>query len=66
MYSGTHVARREFLRTALGMLAATPSVARASAQDAGGLELSRATQFSPINLDRALECFFARAGVDPI
>jgi HCOMODA/2-hydroxy-3-carboxy-muconic semialdehyde decarboxylase len=30
------------------------------------VELSRATQFSPLALDRAWEYFCARAGVEPI
>ena len=38
MSSNTHAARREFVRTALGMLAAAPFAARSFAQDAAGLE----------------------------
>ena len=38
MSSNPHVARREFVRTALGMLAAAPFAARALAQDTAGLE----------------------------
>ena len=38
MPSNANVARREFVRTALGMLAAAPFAARSFAQDAVGLE----------------------------
>ena len=38
MSSNAHVARREWLRSALGMLAAAPFAARAFAQDAAGPE----------------------------
>ena len=38
MSSNPHVVRREFVRTALGMLALAPFAARPLAQDAAGLE----------------------------
>ena len=38
MYSDAPVVRREFVRTALGMLAAAPFAARAFAQDTAGIE----------------------------
>ena len=38
MSSNAHVVRREFVRTALGMLALAPFAARSFAQDAAGIE----------------------------